>query len=400
MTDQPIPPSRARRWISVIVLTFCGYLAGYNVGKVSSSLIDIRDDLDLSLMLASSIASSYSTVAMLSAIILGLLVGRFGATAAVITGLSLTGLSAFAGVTTTTYEQLIASRVAEGIGFVLMAIAIPVLIARIIDEKSRPMAMGLWGTFIPGGVAMSMLVGLVFDNSWRPLWWFTCAMAIVCLLLIITIVLPVLGRLQVAEKATTAKNTALYPSVFSRDPLLLAASFLLYSSFFVSLITFLPTLLTESTPMELEAATRVSVFIVLCNICGNITAGFAISRGVRLKLLLTMALLGAGLFSSVVFLEELDLSVRVFFGLLACYFGGLLPASVFASVANFVPEKQSGLLLGIIFQAMGSGQVAGPLIMAAMVENLGGWRWGSVFYLGLAFGGLCLMAVFQSGKKV
>ena len=286
----------------------------------------------------------------------------------------------------------------EGIGYVLLAITMPIVIARVISEKSRPLAMGIWGTFIPGGIALSMLASQFFPGQWRPLWWVTCIYALIALAVLLFYVVPSLKRQQ-HDRPAAAQHDGLYTSVFSRDPLLLAASFMLYSMLFVTLVTFLPTVLSESSRLTVEQATTVSVYIVLCNIAGNLTGGWLIGRGVALKLVLMAAIVGAGLFAGLVFIDVLDLSLRVTSGLLACYLGGMLPAAVFASIATFVAPQKSGLLLGVVFQALACGQVAGPVTLAALVETTGSWQSGVVYFFLLALAGCIVLLRFQSRKK-
>lgn len=393
-----------RRWLAFIVMILCGYVAGYNVGKVSAALTHIRADLDLSLFLAGTIASSYSAAAMLSAIIIGMFVSRAGPVLSVYIGLCLIGVAGAFGATANSYLQLLTGRIAEGFGYILLAISMPILIAKVVDARSRPLAMGVWGSFIPGGVALSMVAALIVQNNgaeeWRPLWWLTALLAVLCLVLTTLFVVPVLRSVahRQASTKTMKSEGALYTSVFQRDPVLLAISFLLYSMFFVTLVTYLPTVLVETSAVGLDTATRLSVFVVLFNILGNLLGGWLIGKGVGLKRLLITALIGASLFSSVVFLEGVNVPVRVACGLLACLCGGMLPASVFASVASFVSTKQSGLLLGVIFQALGTGQVAGPVLMAALVEQMNSWRWGAVYYVCLAVVSAVVLSRFQAQK--
>ena len=351
--------------------------------------------------MAGTVASSYSVAAMTLAIVIGLFVSLVGAVRGVFIGLVLTGFAGGFGATASGYTQLISGRIAEGIGYILLAISIPVLIAKVTSEKSRPMAMGIWGTFIPGGVALSMLVALVVQNGWteqwRPLWWFTCLLAIVCIVLLAIFVLPVLKSIDnTASSATAAlSKPVLYSSVFQRDPLLLAVSFMLYSMLFVTLVTYLPTVLVETSDTQLQIATRITVFVVLANIVGNLIGGWLIGRGVRLKTLLTIALIGACLFACVVFLDEFSVLIRTGCGLLACLFGGMLPAAVFASISRFVPVQKAGLLLGVVFQALGTGQVGGPILLAALVEQMDNWRWGTVYFLLLGLVSGIVLYCFQ-----
>ena len=388
------------QWVIVLLLTLCGYLAGFNVGKVSATLPYIRSELDLSLVLAGSIASSYSLVAMFFSVLVGVVVSRFDAPGCVVAALVLIAVAGWAGAESTDYSWLLASRVTEGIGYVLLAIAIPILITRVINEKLRPVAMGVWGTFIPGGVALSLLVAPLFPNQWRPLWWMTCIYAVVSVTALLIFVLPFIKRQRSSRQASVAQQNVLYTSVFSRDPLLLAMSFMLYSMFFVTLVTFLPTVLTESSDLTIQTATSLSVFVALCNIAGNLTGGWLIGKGVPLKLVLMVALVGSCLLSSLVFLEALSLWIRITSGLLACFIGGMLPAAVFSSIASFVPAQKSGLLLGVVFQALGCGQVAGPVTLAALVEKSGSWQYGVLYFVCLALLGFVLLLNFQSRKKL
>lgn len=398
---QIVSPGINRRWVTVLMLTLCGYLAGYNVGKVAAALPFIRADLDLSLFKAGTVASSYSVAAMFLATLVGLFVSRFGAVLAVFCGVSISGLAGVVGASADSYLPLLGSRLAEGIGYILLAISIPILIAKVISEKSRPLAMGLWGTFIPGGVALSMLLSVIVQNytveQWRPLWWFACGMSLFCLVLLIFAVLPVLKAVD-QEKVTangTSVAPALHHSVFERDPILLAVCFGLYSMFFVTLVTYLPTVLTETSTLSVQHATRVSVFVVMCNILGNLLGGWLIGRGVRLKSILTFALLGSCLCSSVVFIEQVAVQVRVGCGLLACLTGGMLPASVFASIPRFVPAQKSGLLLGVVFQTLSAGQVAGPVVLASLVEFMGAWWSGAVYFFFVAVVSAIVLWFFQ-----
>lgn len=396
--------SVARLWGTLLILTLCGYLAGYNIGKVSAALPFVRAELDLSLFMAGTVASSYSVAAMVLAVIIGLFVSTVGAVPGVFIGLVLTGFAGAFGATASGYAQLIGGRIGEGIGYILLAISIPVLIARVTSEKSRPVAMGIWGTFVPGGVALSMLVALIVQNGWtaqwRPLWWFSCLLAIACVTLVAIFVLPVLKSIDGgAYSVTDARSKpALHSSVFERDPLLLAASFMLYSMLFVTLVTYLPTVLVETSDTQLQTATRITVFVVLFNIVGNLVGGWLIGSGVQLKRLLAIALISACLFSCVVFLDEFNVSIRAGCGLLACLFGGMLPAAVFASITGFVPLKKAGLLLGVVFQALGTGQVAGPILLAALVEQMDNWRWGALYFLCLGIISGIVLYNFQRHK--
>jgi MFS family permease len=64
------------------------------------------------------------------------------------------------------------SRFFEGVGFMMVIIGAPSLIAAVTQEKDRRFALGAWGAFMPGGIALATWVApsVMAHAGWRGLW--------------------------------------------------------------------------------------------------------------------------------------------------------------------------------------------------------------------------------------
>ncbi len=379
-----------RQWALVFVATMCGIVAAYNVGKVSAALPVIRQEFSPSLFSSGALASSYSVTAMLFAVGFGLLVSRVGVWRVAATGLCLLAAAGVLGASAGTYALLLTSRLLEGFGFVAVAVSMPAFIGRVCGDHIRPMAMGVWGAFIPTGVTVSLLLSpfLLQAGGWRAVWWAGSAAALVmCVVALFTI--------RPAHRAMSAASVQARPqitSVFRRQPLLLAACFGLYSCTFVAVTTFLPTFWVESVAMTPGSAARLSAAVVVMNILGNLTGGWLCSRGVALRPLLAIALFGGGLSACLVFYNGLPVAGQVIAACCCTCLSGILPATLFANVAKIAPTPaHSGLIVGLFFQGASLGQVFGPALFGGLLDFFGGWNAAPVLFISVMLAAAVLL---------
>lgn len=372
--------SDARQWALVFIATFCGFVAAYNVGKVPAALPVIRQEFSPSLFWSGALASSYSVTSMLFALIFGVLVSRLGSWLVGATGLGLLAVAGALGASADTYSLLLTTRLLEGFGFVAIAVSMPSFIGRVCSDRIRPMAMGVWGTFIPLGVTTSLLVSpfLLQTGGWRAIWWAGSAVALAVLALAFFTIRPVQHIMPGNLNQASPKLT----SVFRRDPLVLAGCFGVYSATFVGLTTFLPTYWVESFGLTPGSAARLTALVVVMNIFGNLTGGWLCSRGIAIRRLLSIALFGGGLFASLVYLSGVPVAVQLVAACGCSYISGILPATLFANVAKYAQTPaHSGLIVGLFFQGVGVGQVFGPALFGAIVDYIGGWNAAPLFFI-------------------
>src|SRR5436309_9117624 len=86
-----------------------------------------------------------------------------------------------------------------------------------------------------------------------------------------------------------------------------------------------------------------------------------------------------------------NMAELVAFRALQGIFGGVLFASVFATIADLYSPAQRARLQGVFAGIFGIASVVGPVIGGYLTDNLS-WRW--VFYVNVPVGVLAIVAVF------
>ncbi|HMR70386.1 MAG TPA: MFS transporter, partial [Rubrivivax sp.] len=118
----------ATRWAAVAAVMAAGLAIALNVGKVPVALPALRAEFGLTLVQAGWISSMLTTVALVLAATVGMWVGRLGALRMVLAGLVIGALASLAALAASDYAALLAARLAEGLGFMIVAVACPALV--------------------------------------------------------------------------------------------------------------------------------------------------------------------------------------------------------------------------------------------------------------------------------
>jgi MFS family permease len=139
----------------VFLSIFAGILAATQVGKAHIALPAIRSDLALSLEAGSWLISAMNFLGLFGASLVGILAARYGFRRFITLGLLVLAVFGFYGSTATSEAPLMVSRFFEGVGFMMVIIGAPSLIAAVTQEKDRGFALGTWGAFMPGGIALA-----------------------------------------------------------------------------------------------------------------------------------------------------------------------------------------------------------------------------------------------------
>ena len=373
-------------WPRIWVAFLAGCVAAFQIGKTFASLTLLIDELSLSLVQAGLILSLFSLIAAIAGAGFGLLSDRIGHLRMALTGLALSAAGSFLGALVSSIELLLLSRLLEGFGFILAIVALPSLISRSASDSDRPLAMGLWGAFMPAGIGMSMLITplLVDWHGWRGLW-----NDVGIMLLLWAVVLYLGFRRSPAQPGIRLNSAEFIGSILRAGPLLVVAGFVCYSSLYQSLTAFLPTMLVTDYEVPLAQAARFGAFVVVGNIIGNIGAGWLISRGFRPWKLLTISFLAMGLFASLVFSTATDPVLKVVAGFLFSTFGGMFPGTAFVLAARYSPSpSQMALMAGFMLQGAGIGQTIGPLMVSSAVEYFSDWNMANGVVIAMAAIGL------------
>jgi predicted MFS family arabinose efflux permease len=354
-------------WARVWVAFLAGCIGAFQIGKTFASLTLIIEELGLSLIQAGLILSLFSLIAAFAGAAFGLLSDRIGHLRTALTGLSVSAGGAFLGATAAGVEVLLVSRLIEGFGFILAIVALPSLISGSASDRNRPLAMGLWGAFMPAGIGASMVLTpvLLEWHGWRGLW-----NDIGLVILLWGLVLYITFRSADDKTGIRLSTSEFIASVMRLGPLLVVAGFVCYSSLYQSLTAFLPTILATEYGVTLARSAHLGALVVVANVVGNLAAGWLIGRGFIPWKLLTLSFLAMGICATLVFSGFSEPLVKTLAGILFSAFGGIFPGTAFVLAARYsVKPSHMALMAGFMLQGAGIGMAGIGLTCALLLRK-------------------------------
>ncbi len=371
------------QWPRIWAVFLTGVAAAFLVGKAPAALPVLRAELNLSLFQAGLVVSMFSLVAAVAGILFGALSDRWGQLRLAIVGLVLAAAAGAAGAWADSGVTLIASRVAEGVGFFMISVSLPGLVLRLADDRTRQTAMGLWGAYLPLGAGLILLAGGVVIETvgWRGLWLLISASYVAFLAALVwaaprehNVVPGVAGEGRVKAVLKTP------------GAVMLGAVFGCYSGQYMAVTSFVPLILVERAGWDLAPAAAVGAMIMVVNTTGNIAAGFMLDRGVRRQSLILLASAAMALGAVLVMSAALPVPVRIAGAVLFSSFGGLIPGSLFAGVARHAPSRAHiSSVNGLMLQCVAIGQLIGPAVTTWLVATgNGSWTMSLIYLLPMA----------------
>ncbi|HED2397889.1 CynX/NimT family MFS transporter, partial [Serratia marcescens] len=264
--DRVLPA--ATPWLAVVNVLFAGIAAALHVGKATIALPALQAEFGRSLEALSWVISAFPFVGVFGGIAAGLLVRRWGDRRLLALGLLIVSAASFTGATLHDFGGLIVSRFVEGLGFVIVVVASPAVLNRLVAPAQRSLVFGIWSTFMPAGIAVSLFFGPHLAD-WQQSW-----QAGAALTLLAALMLPLTTSRRAAEAHVPPLQLrqALGAMLRARRPLLLALMFTTYNLQFFSVMTFLPIFLMQRIGLSLAAAGGISAAAVAANIIGNLAA--------------------------------------------------------------------------------------------------------------------------------
>ncbi len=363
------------------VIVLAGVCAALHVGKLPPALPVLQEALGITLVQAGFLLSAVQVASMTLGLAVGLSADSLGLRRSMLVGLSLLSFASISGGFVAHASALLFLRALEGLGFLLVVMPAPALIRRTVDASQLSGRMGWWGTYMPTGSALALLLGpwVIAGLNWSAWWWLlgaVAALAGVAVWLCVPDAPP-------PEPAQTADHNAwpqrLALTLHSPGPWLVALTFAVYSSQWLAVVGFLPTVYAE---LGLAAGTAgvLSACVALANVSGNILSGRLLQRGWPAQRLLTigfasMALGAVGAYA-VWQGEGLPTALRFASVVMFSAVGGLIPGTLFSCALRLAPSEGTvSTTVGAMQQLSALGQFAGPPLVAWVAASAGGWQW-------------------------
>ncbi len=367
------PANHASWWVIV-----AGVCAALHIAKLSPALPALQQALQISLVQAGFLLSAVQVASMTLGLLVGSGVDSLGLRRSMLTGLVVLSTASVLGGCVQHAEGLLALRVMEGLGFLMTVMPAPALIRRTCSPAQLNARLGWWGTYMPLGSACALLVGPLWIAAlgWELWWWALAAMTLLAAGAVWRFV-PVVPALKDASGVSWSSRLRL--TLASAGPWWVALSFAVYSSQWLAVVGFLPTVYGQ---MGLSAATIgvLSALVAAANVTGNIASGRLLQSGWPPRRLLSlgfgvMALGATGAFGQ---WDGMGLSAA---GRFVCVFvfsavGGLIPGTLFSMAVRLSPSEATvSTTVGYVQQWSAFGQFAGPPLVAFVAALAGGWQW-------------------------
>ena len=380
-----------------------GVTAAIHVGKLPPALPVLQAELGMTLVQGGFLLSMVQLAAVGLGLAVGLAADGLGLRRVMAGGLVLLAVASALGGFVRDPATLLLLRAAEGMGFLLAATAGPSLIRRLVPPARLASRLGLWGAYMPLGTSLALLAGPLWMAAygWPAWWWLTAALS---LLLALAMWLwvpadpargdgagpgaaptalehgPQHAASPLGAPAAPSWRARLLETLRAPGPWLVALAFAAYSSQWLSVIGFLPTVYAQSGLAPSHAG-YASALVAAMNMVGNIASGRLLQRGVSPQQLMrvgfgAMAVGAVGLYAPL-----WPAGTAAFVGpfvsvLLFSAVGGLVPGTLFSQAVRLAPSPGTvSTTVGWMQQWSSFGQFAGPPAVAWLASQTGGWQW-------------------------
>ena len=376
-----------------LVVILAGVSAALHVGKLSPALPVLRDALGVTLLQAGFLLSLVQLAGMTLGLAVGLAADGLGLKRSMLAGLLVLALASLLGGWARDPQTLLLLRAVEGFGFLLVSMPAPSLIRHLVSARRMSAVLGWWGAYMPLGTASALLCGplVIAWAGWQVWWWGLAVLTLILGLWLWRVVPP--DQVRAAGRAASAAATQaegasswglrLQQTLRSRGPWLVALSFAMYSSQWLAVIGFLPTIYAQA---GLAAGTTavLTALVAAVNMVGNIASGRLLTRGVRPQTLLYLGfgVMGLGTLAAFMTWPLLPSGIgappllRFVAVLLFSMLGGMIPGTLFSLAVHLAPsERTVSTTVGWMQQLSSLGQFAGPPLVAWVAAGVGGWQW-------------------------
>ena len=366
------------RWDGVALGVAAGIMIGFAVGKVPPAMAVISLEFGLDKVTAGWLASIFFAFGAGFSVLTGMAGGRFGERNLLLIGLFILALVGAIGAASSSGAMLLILRVVEGVGFAAIAVTAPKIVVDASGPHDRDLALGIWSTYMPAGMALAMLITpfLIDPIGWRGIWLIGAGAALI-----------------VAALAFVGTSQRRWPDQPRRDPAagfdwagvcatvprgalwLYAGAFVLFTVQWFAIAAWLPTFLTETQGRSALAAGLFSALVVGTNVIGNMIGAYLLHRGVSRWSLVAAANAIMGVTAALTLAAFIPEDAKIPLAILFSMGSGVLPAAAFSGAAIHAPKPQLiAMASGFIIQGAAIGMLAGPPLMAAVVGGLGGWE--------------------------
>lgn len=356
------------------ILLLTAVAAPLSLNKVSPIAPTLMKYLNIGETQLGLLISVFSFTGIILALPGGMIIQKLGTWKSFLLALLALLIGSLAGTFSDSFTMLLVSRIVEGVGMALIAIAGPSIVASVAHPKRRGVAMGLFTAYMGIGqvLAFNIAPRIVTDNGWQPAWWLSTLYTALFTGVWVFLML----RMGAFSKSTAATSgavteTASFRSVIKNKSLwylFLSMSFYVIS--YVSVQTFLPSYLSAQRGMTMaDASSLVSICCFVATIFSLIAGIVSDKLGSR-RVFGGICLIVCG--ALIAFIPFVPTSVYIVLIILLGIIPPVLAVCVYAAVPEVTDNpSHNGMAMGLISMSQNIGLFIGPVLFGAVTQALG-----------------------------
>lgn len=389
-------------WLTVLLILGSGIVSAFQVGKASVAMPSLQQSLAVELSTASWLLSAFALVGGVLGVWTGVRVDQWGARRMALAGLAIQALCSGLGAMTSSIAWLLVLRVIEGVGFLAVIVAGPAMIHAAAAPRFHAGAFAAWGTFMPLGLGAMMLAAPWLERiGWQGLW------AANALVLAVYLAVLAVGTRRFASRSLTQGGPAgsgrtergargtLRQVIRLKGPWLIAFLFVLFTTMFFSVFSFLPAILSERLGLAADEVGTFSAVAIVMSAVGNLACGLLLARGVAPMPLMAVGFVIMGAATPGVLIAATGGAFSYALTLAVSLASGLVPVILFAAAARHSPSPTHvGATMGMAMQGNNLGLLIGPAVAGAIADAWG-WSWVAAWVALLTVVALALIAVLR-----
>jgi len=377
------------RLLTVVMLLAAGILAGTQLGKIAPLVGWYQKDIGFSLVLVGWFTAMIGMFVALAALPAGWVIERVGTRRSFLMSSLVLATGGIALAWLESPAAILTARLVEGLGYLVLVIAIPALLNSLPALRWRATALAIWGGFVPLGFAIGDFLATGMDAAANPRpFLLTVALLFAAFAAPAALLLFRIGDMDHGP-APAAAQAGRFVATFSHPVLLVSLAFGLYVVLSVGFFAFLPTFVAQAGTRIAVAAGVISLTVPI----GNVIAGILVRGGsARPALWLSAAGFAITALAAVPAYSAGTAPVATGAIVVLAVAGGLTASALFAGLPFVVPAKGStAVAIGLVCQAGGIGTLVGPPLAAWLID-IAGWSGFGWFLAATAVAGIASVA--------
>ncbi|MFA6809193.1 MAG: MFS transporter [Eubacteriales bacterium] len=371
-----------KAWLITIIVFLAGVVFSAGNYKVPATMVVVMEDMHTSMTMGGWLMSLGIVAGIILALPAGGIMTKTGPKKMGLFSLACALAGNVIGGLAPNFSVLMFGRLIEGIGFGLIGVVAPAIIAMLFPPEKRGLPMAVWTLWIGVGLLFIFTAtnAVLPAFGWRGVWWLVAILAAIDLVLFtIFVQLPESEAEISGQEKFKPEQVSVIEGFKSPGSWLLGIIFGCYAFAVQSLITYIPTFMVQEAGMDVTTANMYSSVLTFGMIGGGITMGFVLSIVKKRTRLLLFSMLLTAIFMYLTFKVTVPGMIMPFMIAIGLVYS-MLPPVIFTVAPDFaISPATIGVTMGIIILGQNLGGFVAPILIGAVVEGSGGaWNTATV----------------------